>query len=548
MSFRLRAILCGLAASLLLTAAPIARAGTYTVYGCQTPFASVAPMDGWHVDLDVAHDAYNYWQATCPGPVFMWMAASHTHPDGAYAEESFIAPADTTVHSYTIWRALRLVPSDGYYYQVWDRSAGQWRLVSGCAGPAGCKNVGDYKHPSASSNVLTHAAETGTTEVQLKVLCGATDGCPSERGGVSASAWLFHSAITLEDDFSPLFAGSPTGPLVAPGSVLAGTVPVTISATDRGGGVYQAMIEVDGHIVQSQVLDSNGGLCRAPFIMIVPCKLSASGTLYFDTRQLADGYHSLRLLVSDAAGNTAAWGPMTIETVNNPCSPIPTAGGMRVRAAFLVRFHKRVRIHRRLRVVDQVRFFDHITANFSRHPLVVGSLTTVAGVPVPGAPICLAARTNVPGAPLRALGVLTTNAAGLFSYRLASGPSRTIYFIHRVLGGAIYQTVTISVHVPVNVHVNSHRLRNGQVMIWRGHLPSPTPGGLLALMEVWRGTYWQSFEQISVPGNGDWVGRYRFERTTGIQNYKFRLAVPQQSGYPFAAGSSRPIQVVVTGP
>jgi hypothetical protein len=112
--------------------------------------------------------------------------------------------------------------------------------------------------------------------------------------------------------------------------------------------------------------------------------------------------------------------------------------------------------------------------------------------------------------------------------------------------GAIFDTVHVTVRVPVRVHVNRFHLRNGHTMTWSGHLPHPVPSGLLAVMQVWRG-YWQTFEQIHVERSGDWSGSYRFQFTSGVQVYEFRLLVPRQSGYPYAQGHSRAFKVSVVG-
>jgi len=537
-----------IALAVTLAAAPIAHAGTYPVYGCQTPTGGTAPMDHWSFSPDVnRNNIYDYWADECPGRVRMWMSATHWHPDGDVAEATFNAPANTTIASYTLTRAVRVVSQDGYYYQAWDLSAGQWHLVDGCPRAANCGDIGDYTNHSAASDRFTHVAESGTTEIALKLVCGNGNGCPAEPGGTSASLELFQSVISLEDNYAPQLVGTPTGPLVTPGALLSGIVPVSLAATDRGGGVYDALVEVDGRVIQTQALDGNGGLCQSPFLVAAPCLGSASGTLYVDTRALADGAHSLVLLVGDPAGNLTTWGPITIETINSPCSPFPAAGGLQLQSRFAVVVRRRERIRKRVRIVRQVRLVDHLNADFLQRPTVLGRLLTTAGQPVGDAPVCVAAQTNLPGAPLRVVGELNTGGSGVFSHRLAPGPSRTIYFIHRVLGGAVYDAVTITVRVPVRVHVQHRTLHNGQVMTWTGHLPGPVPPGLLALMQVSRGSYWQTFEQVAVAPKGGWIGRYRFRLTTGVQRYRFRLLVPHQAGYPYAANASAPFTETVIG-
>jgi hypothetical protein len=549
MRFPVRPLVILVTTTLMLAAAQAASANAYSVYGCQSPFHTSAPMDAWHVSLATyGHASTDYWTNSCPKqPVYMWMAASTTHPNGDNATETFIAPPNTTIQSYSIYRAVRLVSSGGYYYQARVMAAGHWYLVDGCGGAAGCKPVGTTSSAFAKSNRLAHAAPAGTTQVQLRVVCGRSGGCLKEPGGVSASVWLFQSQITLADAYAPQFAAAPSGPLVS-GAPLAGVVPVTIAATDRGGGVNQAIIMVDGHVLTSQVLASNGGRCALPFLYSVPCALGANGTAYLDTRTLADGVHTVTLYVSDAAGNLAAWGPFSIRTINNPCSPFPAIGGMSMNSAFVVVGHKRIRVHRRVRVITQVHYPGHLLRNYQDRPLAIGRLTTTAGQPIAHVPVCIAAINNVAGSVLRPVGSAITGNDGSFSHRLAPGPSRTLVFIYRAPGGAISSTVSITVRVPVKVHINKHHLHNRQVMTWWGRVPGPVPQGLLGLMQVWRGTFWQTFGQpIHIAPNGNWVGRYQFFFTTGRQDYKFRMSVPRQSGYPYAGNVSAPLRVFVTG-
>jgi hypothetical protein len=521
----------GVGAAVSLTQASVALAGQYTVYGCHTPNGAVAPWGGWSYSLQV-YPAY--YSDSCPNVTFMWMAASTPHGYNKYAEETFNAPPNTTIARYTLVRAVRLVPTGGFYYEALQETSGYWTLVDGCNTYGGCHNFGDYQDPGSSANIFTHSGQSNTTAVQLKIICGKSPQCPIESGGVSASIWLFQSAITLEASSAPQFTAPPTGPLVS-GGTLSGLAPVTIAATDQGGGVYGAEIEVDGKIVQSQVLDNSTGTCQQPFTAVVPCPLSANGTVDFDTGRVADGSHSLRVIVTDAAGNRAVWGPVTIHTSNNPCSPVPAASGMSLHAAFATHGRRRTR------------FVAHLTTSYSRRPLIEGRLTTASGAPVAGAAICITTQADYLGAPASAAGATLTNRSGAFRYSLPRGPSRTVYVVHRVPGGAIAAAVAISVRAPVKVHVNAHRLANGQVMTWKGKLAGPVPGGLQAFMQVWRGTYWQTFQQTPVARDGRWIGRYRFRRTSATQRYVFRLLVPHQAGYPYAPGSSRRINILVTG-
>ena len=99
---------------------------------------------------------------------------------------------------------------------------------------------------------------------------------------------MYRAAIVLQDDTDPAFSAPPAGSLFA-GGTLAGTHGVSFSATDTGSGVQQATLEVDGTAVATQTLG-----CAPPYTAIVPCKLSASGTVTLDTATLTDGPHAVR--------------------------------------------------------------------------------------------------------------------------------------------------------------------------------------------------------------------------------------------------------------
>ena len=107
------------------------------------------------------------------------------------------------------------------------------------------------------------------------------------------------------DRQDPVFTGTPSGDLLDTSQPLTGVRSVSYSASDAGGGLYQATLVVDGAAAVTQVVDDNGGRCRAPFLSPVPCRNSASSTLSFDTGALPDGQHSLRLVVSDVTGTNS---------------------------------------------------------------------------------------------------------------------------------------------------------------------------------------------------------------------------------------------------
>ena len=153
----------------------------------------------------------------------------------------------------------------------------------------------------------------------MEVRCNGANGCPAE----SPKAELNVSRAVLHlDDSLPPSVSSSSGSLAADGAH-SGVDSVTFTASDRGAGLYQTLVEVDGQARPAEMVDTNGGRCVAQpdgaFSYRVPCKLSATVTASVDTRQLSEGEHAVRVRVRDAAGNvTTVLGPKRILVDNVP--------------------------------------------------------------------------------------------------------------------------------------------------------------------------------------------------------------------------------------
>jgi hypothetical protein len=138
------------------------------------------------------------------------------------------------------------------------------------------------------------------------------------------------------DDFAGPNVGTVSGTLAAH-TVHRGVESLSYNVTDRGAGIYRGLVEVDGKAIYDQVVDPNvvGGRARCKdvlpgdsdpyqFIDPVPCKLSASATVAFDTRMVSDGEHDLRVVVEDASGNrTTVLGPQKFAVDNVPSADDP---------------------------------------------------------------------------------------------------------------------------------------------------------------------------------------------------------------------------------
>ena len=58
---------------------------------------------------------------------------------------------------------------------------------------------------------------------------------------------------------------------------------------------------------------------------------------------------------------------------------------------------------------------------------------------------------------------------------------------------------------------------------------------------------WITFRKATSGEKGGFRAAYRFHSTTQRTRYRFRVIVPRQAGYPWVAGHSRPVRVLVGG-
>ena len=282
--------------------------------------------------------------------------------------------------------------------------------------------------------------------------------------------------------------------------------------TDVGGGLQEAVIEVDGQ----RAAATNLG-CAPPYTAVVPCKLAASGTVTLDTAALADGAHSVRVLVTDVSGNAAAFGPFPITTSNAPTSCAPAD------AANLT-----TRVSRRGDI------------GYGGRLLVRGQLAgAAAGTQV--RVLSLIARAGAAQKIGRT--PLVTDAEGRFTYRVPAGPSRTLRFASRNAADPLWacsKAVTVKVRAPVSLRATPRSIRAGQSVRFRGRLRGgylPADGKLVELQAFERGR-WRSLRNVRTNRQGAFSYRYRFSfRASGV-TFPVRVRVRPDAGYPWALGTS----------
>ena len=297
---------------------------------------------------------------------------------------------------------------------------------------------------------------------------------------------------------------------------LAGTQSISFSAADKGGGVRTGALEVDGRTVAQREF------CTPPYTRLVPCNLAEAGALSVDTAALADGQHTARVLVSDAAANVTASAPITFTTGNAPtsCAPeaAPSFGPLGSR-----------------------------TIAFGGKLAVRGTLGGVAA----GTPLLVNSQVDRPDAPAKfGRTPLTVDATGRFSYAVPTGPSRTLRFAQSVPGSLTYACsapVKINVKASSTLKASPRSIRSGRRVRFTGKLRGgyvPSGGKVIELQAHERGR-WRSITTLRTNARGSFSYRYRFSFRAARTTFPVRVRIRHEGTYPFALGYSESVRVRV---
>jgi hypothetical protein len=486
----------------------------YTVDTC----AANGPGQGWSVV-----NAGSY-QNACPRPGMIATAPNTESPTLGYFRLVFTPPPSTHVAGYRLWRTVRLQAPWNYSLfnspalREQDRVEICWTLGGAC-GALGDGHTGNP--PDVSRGGLD------STGIVLHVDCNPGN-CP---GGNPSSITVNRFQVDLRDLSDPVIVGTPSGDLLDPTQPVAGVRTVSFSATDQGSGLYAARLEVDGQVVASEPVDSNNGRCVKPFTAVVPCRANASGTLSLNTATLADGVHSMRLVVTDATEtNGATYGPVQVRTANTNAQCTPGLTAKTTPLSVALKGTKRSAVTRK-----------------SGRATIVGR---VAGAGA-GVVVDLLSRERVAGAPSTLLGSSTTAADGSFTLAVPPGPSRRVRAGWRVnptdTTFACSRPLNIRVPARATLHSSPRSVRAGGRIRLSGRLAGgriPSRGKLIDLQAREQGR-WHTFASVRTRRSGSFTAHYRFHRAAPRRTYPMRVRVRPESAYPYALGYSKTVRVRV---
>jgi hypothetical protein len=547
-----KALLLAVLASLAV--AGNTQAGEYHVYSCRTPSGESAPADGWSGSVAVGGAYDDYATNTCASGGALIAALGDLTIHAAQIDKAtwtFEAPATERMTQATLWRAgyLHGRVNEKTTYQFWLAGPSETSIFDECVYTLECGGQGVPGQPLSGANRVVVPSTNLGAHIYTNVSCFAGFSgyeCQSGFGdpnGYAAVVYLYAADILLEQSAGPT-ASNVGGELASAGTV-AGTSDLTFSAKDEGAGVYEAIFNVDGQIVQSTVVNENDGKCRnvgqtrdgtAAFLYVQPCLGSASADVGFDTTKVGNGLHHLIVSVIDAAGNSAPVLDRNI-TVANPGVPGPPNGTNASGQATLAVSWKGTRKQR-------------LTSSYGRAQTVLGRLTGPGGVPIGGALLDETATPEYAGAKPLAMASPRTGPDGRFEVRVARGESsRTLVFAYRAHTGdalpVATRTLRLGVRAGVSLRVAPRTASVGRSIFFKGVLkggPPPAGGKQLVLEARSAGGEWIEFDVIRTRAHGRFRASYRF-KFPGPASYQFRVLCKQEADFPFLEAASNVVRV-----
>ena len=411
----------------------------------------------------------------------------------------------------------------------------------------------------------------------MSTYCGSPikSDCPAGAGnsqGYEAEVELFAADIVLSQPTGPTVSAVSGG--LAEDPTVNGTSDVAFHATDPGSGVYEAIVEVDGKVLQHEVINEDGGRCHnvggttdglPAFLYPQPCPAEASADLPLDTTALADGEHHLVVSVTDAAGNAATVLDREIDVANPvlPSPPAPAVCPASVAASAHGAGHSPVlsagwRDHRgaRLRarygpahLIDGT-LTDPARARGDLHGTAAASGAGAGGAPIADARLEVCAQANYRGATSRLIGTPRTASNGHWSLALPRNLSSTRLRIgyrqnEAEAQPAALQTLTLTIPAPLHLRIAPRTAPSGGTIHFGGRLrggPIPLGGKQLVLEARSPGSSWLEFHVIRTSAGGRFAYLYHF-RLPGPARYQFRVLCETEADFPFGAGVSNVVGV-----
>jgi hypothetical protein len=568
--FALACVLLSVAAmaAVLLNAAA-AYAGDWIEVSCENPNQSAAPDQGWTSFFASGGNGSNNDTGCGPGsPMFAILSTNAAVAVGSDETLQYTPPSGSTLIGGQVDASMY---ADGYGQDASGTAIAYSpefayngsNVVLQCAtGQPPCANgTNDF------SGVLGLPTGRGGS-FYLSAGCGGQAGQACAEGG-SNGAWslvqLWWANFLLSNGSTPS-ASAIGGTLLSPGA--RGNQELTFTASDPGGpGVYAVSAQIDGKTLYSGTPDTNGGECVPAgtsngvlmFDYSQPCRQSESVDLPINTATVADGQHTLKVTVEDAAQNSSVVYDNTI-TVDNAApsslsslgalpgpgtsgangigaAPNPSKIGLGTPNGTTASESATLRLGVRPVIA---RSFAH--RSFRLTGRLIGSGAHAIG----GATVDVLEQI-VGSNMLRVIRHAKTRSDGSFAAHVPAGPSRLVEVAYRAFSGdgsyAAVAKVEESVDAGVQLNISPHSTGTTGTIVLSGQVSGPVPsqGVVVELLVHYRG-HWEPFRDPRTDSNGRFQVVYQFQG--GIGRFPFRAEVfGGQSGFPFTHGDSGSVDV-----
>ena len=106
------------------------------------------------------------------------------------------------------------------------------------------------------------------------------------------------------------------------------------------------------------------------------------------------------------------------------------------------------------------------------------------------------------------------------------------------------QTLKLVVAAPVRLRTNRKSTRNGRSITFTGSVPGAGKARTRVELQALADNRWVPFKTAELR-NGRFKASYRFTKTFFTQRYSFRAVVHDDPDFPYAAGKSTVVKVVV---
>ena len=199
---------------------------------------------------------------------------------------------------------------------------------------------------------------------------------------------------------------------------------------------------------------------------------------------------------------------------------------------------------------------SRLTVDYGTAVEVRGRLTDAHGAAAAGRPVAVVARAagGSGGTPQRRR--VVTDPAGRFALRLPPGTSRRVLVSFHGGGGlapARHRPLALRVRAAVSLAAAPLRLRTGEAVTLSGRVrpgPAriPARGKLVTVQYLERASgRWRPALVVRTGARGRFKAHYRFRYITGAARIRLRATALPEAGWPYAAGSSPPVTLVVHG-